>query len=84
MPDKRSMRYPDGREVEVQPVGYRATAEHWNEYFLDDGSVVRVKLVATEIARVENEYDDDGNPVYIVRSANVLSVNSPESLRKPK
>jgi hypothetical protein len=82
MTDKRITRMPDGREVEIQPVGYRTTAEQWNEYFLDDGSVVRVKLVATEIARVEGEYDDDGNPVYIVRSANVLAISAPQALRR--
>lgn len=82
MPDKRRMHWPDGRDVEIQPVGFRSTAEHWNEYFLDDGSVVRVKLVATEICKVEGEYDEDGNPAYVLRSTNVLAVSSPESLRK--
>jgi len=82
MADKRTMRTPDGRELEVQPLGFRSTAEHWNEYFLDDGSVVRVKLVATEIVRVEGEYDPEGNPVYVVKSANVLAVSAPEALRR--
>jgi hypothetical protein len=82
MTDKRTMKLPDGREVEIQPIGFRTTAEHWNEYFLDDGSVVRVKLVATEVSRVEGEFDDDGNPAYVVKSATVLAVSSPEALRR--
>jgi hypothetical protein len=82
MADKRTMKFPDGREVEVQPIGFRATAEHWNEYFLEDGSVIRVKLVATEFIRAEGEFDQDGNPVYFVRSQNVVAVSSPESMRR--
>jgi hypothetical protein len=84
MPDKRTMPWPDGTEKEIQPIGYRPTTEQWNEYFLEDGSVVRAKLVATEISRVEGEWDADGNPTYVLRSTTVLAVSSPQSLRKPK
>jgi hypothetical protein len=56
--------------------------ENWNEYLLDDGTVVRLKLVATEALRVEGEFTPDGYPQYIVRSSNVMTGSSPESLRK--
>lgn len=56
--------------------------EHWNEYLLDDGSVVRVKLVLTEIIRIDDAHDDQGNPVYALNSTNVVSVSAPDELRK--
>jgi hypothetical protein len=70
------------REVEVTPLTYRAAGEHWNEYLVDDGTVVRVKLVVTEILRIDGQYDNDRNPLYVVRSGNVIVVSSPESIRK--
>ncbi len=63
-------------------IGYRASGEHWNEYLVDDGTVVRIKLVVTEILRVEGQYDPQGNPLYMMTSTNVTSVSAPEDLRR--
>lgn len=67
---------------EVTEIGFRATGENWNEYLTDDGSVIRVKLVATEILRVDGQYDAQGNPVYIVGSQNVVAISAAEDKRK--
>lgn len=68
----------DAELIEVQQ-----SSEQWNQYLLGDGTVIKLKVVVTEVWRVENEYDADGNPVYLVRSKNVLAVTSPDNLRKP-
>ncbi len=68
------------KEAELVPINQ--SNEHWNEYFLVDGSVVRLKTVATEIWRVLDEFDQDGNPVYVVRSGNIVNVIGAENLRK--
>ena len=65
----------NGRMVEVTPLTFRAAGENWNEYLAEDGSVARVKLVVTEILRVDGEYDPDGNPQYLVRSSNVVALS---------
>ena len=65
-----------------QPIASTSSQEFWNEYLLDDGTVVRVKLVATEFLRVDGQFDADGNPVYVVKSTNVMSIQSPEALKK--
>ena len=57
--------------------------EQWSEHLLGDGSVVKLKVVVTEIWRVVNEYDNEGNPVYVVKSRNVVTVTAPDELRKP-
>ncbi len=63
---------------------FQVGGEHFNEYVVEDGTIIKVKLVVTEIVRVDDAYDAEGNPVYIVASANVTSVSAPESLkRKP-
>ncbi len=56
--------------------------ERWNEYILEDGSVIKLKPVVTEVLRVENEWAPDGNPIYFLKSAQVLSVDSPDGLKK--
>ena len=82
MPGKRKLTLPDGREVEATVIGFRAGGEHWNEYLIDDASVVKIKLVATEVLRLDGEWDPAGNPIYLVASTNVMSVDAPDNLRR--
>ena len=82
---------PIRRKITVQPgqppkeaelVEVTNAQEAWNQYLLSDGSVLRTKAVVTEVFRLVDEYDADGNPVYVLRSGGVLVVNAPDSLRK--
>ena len=82
MPGKRKITAPDGHDIDASVMGFRTGAEHWNEYLLDDGSVIRVKLVATEVLRLDGEYDPTGNPVYLMQSTNVMAVDAPDNLRR--
>ncbi len=59
-----------------------SSSENWNEYLLEDKSVLKMKAVVTEIVRVDGSYDNDGNPLYVVKSSNVLTVSSPVELKK--
>ena len=85
MPEaKRQIPGPNGKPVDVTPIGFQVGGEYWNEYLLDDGSVLRMKPVMVEVLRVDNAYDGEDNPVYISMTQNVVVVNSPERLRKKK
>lgn len=68
--------------VDATPVEINQANEYFNQYFLDDGTVLKMKLVATKVFRIDGRYDQEGNPVYFVQSTNVLSVNSPQELKK--
>jgi hypothetical protein len=81
-PNKRQIRLPNGDLVEGTVMPFQVGGEHWNEYFVEDGTVLRVKMVATEIVRLEGQYDQNGDPAYAVGSANVTSVSAPDRLRK--
>lgn len=70
------------QEKQGTEVGFQVSGEHWNHYLLDDGTVIRLKTVVTEIVRVDGEHDTEGNPVYIVKSQNVMAVSPPEELKK--
>jgi hypothetical protein len=79
---KTRVNLPGVGEVEATVVGYRSGGENWNEYLADDGTVIRLKVVVTDVYRVDGEYDAEGNPIYVVRSNNVMSVSPPEELRR--
>lgn len=63
-------------------VGFRATGEYWNEYLLDDGTVLKVKAVLTEVLRLDEVSDTSGQPVYALSTTNVTVVSAPDDLRK--
>ncbi|MBM4294016.1 MAG: hypothetical protein FJ126_03820 [Deltaproteobacteria bacterium] len=71
-----------GREIEVVEVDFKVIKEEWNEYDLADGTRIRLKVVATSFARALDEFDNDGNPVYIVKTSNVLGLSAPENLKR--
>ena len=71
---------PDGQEHEAEPIGFRSSGEHFNEYLLDDGSVLRIKLVLTEVWTGKDVYDLGRNPVYYVRHSQVTAIDVPDDL----
>jgi hypothetical protein len=79
---KKKVPLPDGTTVEATIVPFRGDVEHWNEYLLDDGTVVRMKAVVTEVLRIDGRYDREGNPAYAVNSTNVTHISAPEHLKK--
>lgn len=71
-----------GEQVEATEVRFETRKEDWNEYQLMDGSVLKMKLVVAEVYRIENVYDEENNPVYQVKSTNLLVVKSPDALKR--
>lgn len=71
-----------GEEVEATPIEVTSSNENWNNYLLDDGTTLKLKVVVTGIARIDDEYDAEGNPIYIMKSTNVLGVDAPEKLQR--
>ena len=80
---RRKVKIPfNGQDVDAELVDVSQTSERWNEYLLEDGTILKVKLVLTNVYRVTGQHDSEGNPVYILQSTNVVSTNAPENLRK--
>jgi len=71
-----------GKEVDGVEVKFRSVKEDWNEYDIDDGSTVRVKLVVSDMVRLVDQFDREGNPVYVIKSGNMLFVKSPDHLKR--
>lgn len=69
----------------AKEIDFTGEKEHWNEYQLEDGTTLKVKLVLRGVKRLE-KYEPDGTPIYVINSMNVVrAVNVPEELKaKPK
>jgi hypothetical protein len=60
------------------------STERWSEIKLADGTILRVKQAVAAVVRLDQTWDAEGNPVYVVRSGPALAiVQVDESLRKP-
>ena len=71
-----------GKTVQATVVEVNQSGERWNEYFLEDGTVLKMKLVLKKVFKVDGEFDAEGNPVYVMQSTNVTSVSAPGHLKK--
>src|SRR5947199_179917 len=91
---KREARPRDGRmrlvmifspgtqsQVEAEQVDFEAKAEPWSSYELTDGTILKVRVILTGVLRIEGEYDQSGNPIYVVSSQNVVHANAPKKIR---
>ena len=70
---------------DAKEVDFSEEKEFWNEYQLEDGTTLKVKLVLRGVKRL-NRHEPDGTPVYVINSMNVVrAVNVPEEIKaKPK
>jgi hypothetical protein len=70
----RIIRQDDGTQWEVSDVNFQIVAEPTTEILLDDGTVIRVRLVVSEVTRIEGEPDALGKPRYLVNTTNIMTV----------
>ena len=77
---KKNYPYGDG-EVPGEEIDFEPERERFNVYLLEDGTKLKLKTVVTSVVRLD-VFDKDSNPVYWVRSSNVLVTDSPPQLKK--
>ncbi len=74
---------PNGETVEGIEVSVENSTEPWAEVQLADGVVLRFKNVVTAGIRLVDKYDAEGNPLYLLKNAAVMSYKSvPDELRQ--
>lgn len=76
MPEQKRKMAILGTEIEVADVPITTATEFFNEYQLEDGSVLKVKSVATSILRLEGQFTPDGRPIYLVLTSPAVNVES--------
>ena len=87
---KRSLTHvpgPKGMTI-AEDLRYKTIKEDWNEYELEDGSMLRVKIIAQKISRMLAKdkktflYTPEGEPVYNIRYSVSVVANVAEGLLK--
>ncbi len=79
---------PDGNIVFAEDIKFKTIKEDWNVYELDDGSNVRIKIIAQKIAKkLEDDkktisYNEQGEPIYNVRYSITIVADVAEKLLK--
>lgn len=61
----------------------RAETEPWTECLLADGTLLRFKLTVYEATKLDDAYENDGTPIYIVKYGVLQHTIAPEALRAP-
>ena len=80
---RKSVVDAQGVSVEGTVVPILESIERFGQVKLEDGSVIQAKLTVVEAIRIEDQWDNEGNPAYVVKSHNVIQViESPPHLRK--
>lgn len=72
----------EGKEHDAVRVEVNQANEHWNQYLLDDGTIMKLKSVATDIVRLLDAYTNDGDPVYVIKSGNIVTATCPDNLKR--
>lgn len=68
-----------GQVLEAESVTAKVIDEPWSTYKLGDGSIIKLKLVLSDVFKLPQPDPITGLPQYIVRSSNVMSVEPPEA-----
>lgn len=71
----------EGKDKAAVRVDFESTKESWNYYDLEDGTRLKLKTVVTAVVRLEGEYRPTRDPIYLVKSANIVEVEVPEHLK---
>ena len=69
----RQITGPDGTKLSGIPIGVTESTERFSELTLDDGSVLKTKVVTFEAVRLEDR-DGEGNPMYVLKNQVVFTV----------
>lgn len=54
----------NGKEIKSRELDILTTKEVWNEYQLEDGSVLRLKVILNRVDKADTEKNPNGTPIY--------------------
>jgi hypothetical protein len=66
----------------TEPVDIVSSKEGWSEYTLEDGSVIRAKGVLLDVKKMVGQYNQDGEPIYVLQLTLVNQARVPDLLKK--
>ena len=67
------------RGISAEKVEFNPITENWSLYRLEDGSVVRLRLIVSEIFKLPGSDPVTGMPQYLAKSTNIMAVEPARS-----
>lgn len=80
MGPKKQYAYKE-KQVMGQQIDVQTSSESWNTYKLEDGTVLKMKIVLLDVVRLD-EHDLNGNPLYQFAAHQIVSITPPDELKK--
>ena len=68
-----------GKSVEAEKMEFKSVDEAWSTYRLEDGTIVKIKVVASEVFKLPGTDPLTGVPQFLVKSSNIMAVEAPSS-----
>lgn len=63
-----------GKMMEGVEIPIEESTEKWSELKLEDGTIIRVKQSVASVIRIDGQYDAEGNPFYVIKSAPAVAI----------
>ena len=80
---RRTVKDISGRSVEGIVIAVEESTERFSDVKLADGTVLKTKLIAIDAVRMVDVWDPEGNPVYSLKTSNIVAVSeSPQELKR--
>jgi len=71
------MRGSKGQMVNAEELRFTPIKEEYSEYKLSDGKIMRIRVVLTEVYRLEEKDEVTGKDNYFIKSAPIVTVEEP-------
>jgi len=70
-----------GEMVDGEEVEFKTDKEEWNRYPLEDGSILKMKVIPTKVVRTVKKHPQRNDPLYYVTSQTIIDVEVPDRLK---
>ncbi len=85
MAERHFKYFHQGNTIDVTEVPIKTMSESVSTYDLEDGTRLSARTVVAAVLRVDGQYDQEGNPQYLLKSQIVVAATEvPAQLRKPE
>lgn len=72
------LKMPDGNIVDAKIMSFEPVREDWNTYKLQDGTMMKVKIIPANVYRLKATDPVTGQHLYYVQHSVVVSTIEPE------
>ena len=72
----------EGKMVPAEQLDFESEKEPWTVYKLEDGTVLKIKTILANAARLVDRYKPDGEPMYVLGVGSLPVLDIPAELRQ--